>query len=407
LSYPDALTRRSAVSALGEVGDRSTVPLLVESLKDSDWHVRADAVSALIIIEDTSAVPALITALKDSEKEVRVRAIRALAGMRDTVAVSALIEMLKDSELEVQTQAISALKEIGERSAASALIKLLSDEREDIRADAAGALGKLGDKSVTPLLIKVLKDPSWRVRMNAALALGEIGDKSAIPALVEALIDNHQKARFGAAIALQKMDNKSGVPALIEELYDEWRWSTSDEAAEALAELGEAKGLYEYYYETSDIYVFNKIRKNLIFPASFELLISSTNPFLKSSGYYLMALKAREEGKYNEQLKYADKAFRQINPKNDTALAILSQWLKAQAEIKLNKPRDAQESVQKTEELLAYVSLQERIFYKELFEEYTQFLKGEIYATTGESKAAMRFYDDALEKLETSKKNRF
>jgi HEAT repeat protein/CHAT domain-containing protein/TolB-like protein len=432
LKDADDHIRERAAWALHAAGDKSAVPALIEALKDKNHSVRTNAASALGKIGDKTAIPALIEALrgvedfriddaiakigdkaaitvltgmlKDSDKKMRERAANVLGALQDKTTVPALIEALNDTEIWVRVRAVLALDKIGDISAVPALRKMLEDPDGNVRGYAADALGKLGDKVSLSLLIEGLKDSSAWVRLCAAGALGRLGDRSAIPALLEVLKDKDDQVRRKAAESLAKMGDRSGIHVLIEALSDIEGWWRM-EGARTLAALGEAKGLYDYFYKTFNLHVFNQIRKNLLFIDNFDNLTKSDDPFLKSSGYYLLALKSREEGRYKEQLENANNALKHIKQKNETAIAVLSLWLKAHAELKLEKSTDSSETIKKVEELLAYISKKEREDYEELFEEYTAFLKGEIAVAGGNSKTAMKAYEDALSMLERSKRN--
>ncbi len=392
--------RIAAAVALGEIGDKRAIPGLVEAVKYMEDFRFADALGK---IGDGAAVTALILALKDPDKKVRENAANALGAICDKAAVPALIEALEDPEIWVRARAVLALKKIKDNSAIFALNKMLKDIDPNVRGYAAEALGELGDRSVVPLLVEALKDPSGYARGCAAEALGKIGDPSAIPELLKTLKDNDESVRKKVAEALGKMGNREGIPVLINALNDEQRWWRM-EAGKTLGKLGEASGLYEDFHKSSDIFIFSQIRKNLLFPTHFEILTNSENLFLKSSGYYLLSLKAREAGRYKDQLEQVNQALKHINSMDKTALAVLCYWLKTQGELKLNKPKDALESIRKAEGLLDYLSKKEKEDYEELFEEFTLFLKGEVLIGAGDSKSAIKSYEEALEKLERSKR---
>jgi len=85
----DINMRKSAVEALGRIGDASAVPLLVECLKDED--MRRNAAWALGKIAEkggdcSAAIPALIECLKDENAHVRAYAAVALGKIADTHA---------------------------------------------------------------------------------------------------------------------------------------------------------------------------------------------------------------------------------------------------------------------------------------------------------------------------------
>lgn len=85
----------------------------IEQLKAAGYFTRGYAAVALGNIGDATAVPALVEALKDEESYVRRSAAVALGNIRDATAVPALVETLKDEDGEVRRSAAEALERIG------------------------------------------------------------------------------------------------------------------------------------------------------------------------------------------------------------------------------------------------------------------------------------------------------
>lgn len=81
-----------AQNALAQIKDRSTVPALIEILKDRHSTAQGAAATILGEIGDSAATPALIDAMNAGSKE----AIKALGRIKDASAVSALIEKAKE-----------------------------------------------------------------------------------------------------------------------------------------------------------------------------------------------------------------------------------------------------------------------------------------------------------------------
>jgi len=239
----DIMSRLKAAKALGELGDRSVVPELIEALKDEDYVTRASAVHALWTLGDKAAVPALIKALRDEVFHVRTGVAAALGELGDRTAVPALIEALKDKEFKAGGWLASALGELGDKSAVLALIEALKDEDKLVRRAVAKALGKLQDASAVPALIEALKEEDSDVREQAAGALGELRDERAVSPLIEALKDEDDSVRRAAAEALVEIGDKSTIERLTQVLSDEKDYDVCMKVAESLAKLGDAMGI--------------------------------------------------------------------------------------------------------------------------------------------------------------------
>jgi len=146
-NYPEPPeVRAAAAEALGEIGDRSAVGVLVVLIKDHDDTVRFAAVSGLRMLADPASFDALIEATRDLVSGVREAAVVALARIGDRRAVDRMLEMvLKDTERAAADQAWTSLQvlvgndpalilslsrtllQAGKLPKAEALLKVLAD----------------------------------------------------------------------------------------------------------------------------------------------------------------------------------------------------------------------------------------------------------------------------------------
>ncbi len=96
------------------IGDRSALASLLSATHDADPRSRRTAVKALGELGDESAVDALgLLLLSDSDKKVRRAATDALAEIGSPRALRALGRALKDQDLVVQRNAAEAIVSIG------------------------------------------------------------------------------------------------------------------------------------------------------------------------------------------------------------------------------------------------------------------------------------------------------
>ncbi len=100
----------SEVSQGSEMGDRSALASFLSGTRDADPRARRTAVIALGYLGDESAVDALgQLLLSDSDKKVRRAATEALAEIGSPQALGALGRALKDHDLVVQRNAAEAI----------------------------------------------------------------------------------------------------------------------------------------------------------------------------------------------------------------------------------------------------------------------------------------------------------
>lgn len=269
LNDPDPERRVRAVVGLSDYGAVAT-PYLIRALKHRDAKVRAEVVISLgsIHSEARSTVPVLVIALKDSDPLVRYHAadsLRQLAGVgrpEVKMAVPGLIEALNDtavaegySKATVAQMAAYALWFIGAdaRDAVRSLVEALTRNPDNrVRTFAAMTLGRIGpsDEAVVPSLISALKDPE--VRSGAAEGLAHIGSRAlvVVPALIEAAriqdVRDAERAvnmRIGVIRALGKFgaEAKAAVPFLAEIIRDRaLAPALRQVAAETLGNIGPA-----------------------------------------------------------------------------------------------------------------------------------------------------------------------
>ncbi len=203
----DLKIRYFAVEALGEIGDSSAVPALIEDLEKDDM-LSSGAAFALGKIGDRSAVPALIKALKSKDPLTRVRAVNALGTIEDTSAVPDLTRVIvEDKNPDVKIAAAEALRKFQDPSAIPALEIVFRrwDRNGKVRLAVTNTLEKFGRLSINVFISALLHHDDPYVRHDAALALGTIYDPLTLPVLKAALRDPDEYVRDGAQVAINRI----------------------------------------------------------------------------------------------------------------------------------------------------------------------------------------------------------
>jgi HEAT repeat protein len=170
----DPKNRGGYAIALGMLGDREAVPMLIKVLEEKGAvkRLRGACAIALGMIRDRSAVDAIKKALiEDKDPELRVDTAVAVGLIGDSESVKMLVDILKDprSSLYVQGSVTLAVGRIGDKSAVEPLVAMLKDTSvQDLnRAFAAVALGFLGDRQTIPVMSRIAKDVNYRAQINA------------------------------------------------------------------------------------------------------------------------------------------------------------------------------------------------------------------------------------------------
>lgn len=170
----------ASIRLLGEFKDQRGLPILIDTIKNKKTSVRSIAIDAIGDLGNKEAVGILLEILVDPKEYAGTRdhAARALGRLGDKKAVGPLIDVLKNKmeNKDVRIGAAVALGNIRDKRAVEPLIDVLKDKREDIwlRVGAVSALGEIGDKRAIDSIQAALKDPSDYVRNAAQSALSKI-----------------------------------------------------------------------------------------------------------------------------------------------------------------------------------------------------------------------------------------
>jgi len=112
LNHPESAVRQGAAFGLGVIGSEatSTIPPLIQALKDTDEEVRLAAAIALKRM-GSAAVPALKVALNDSDMGVRAKAAFALGNIQASGIVG-VTEALQNSDRQIRQTAAMTLDQL-------------------------------------------------------------------------------------------------------------------------------------------------------------------------------------------------------------------------------------------------------------------------------------------------------
>jgi HEAT repeat protein len=115
LNDPD-LTKEIMYS-LTAIKDPSALPLFREKISDRDIRIRLYSLLALYEFDFTGSIPLIIDSLKDSHPDMRIAAATLLGwkGAKEKEIPPALINALEDSEVRVRMAALDALKTVASK----------------------------------------------------------------------------------------------------------------------------------------------------------------------------------------------------------------------------------------------------------------------------------------------------
>jgi len=203
LQDPDPWVRGWAARALGQVGDRQDLDLLMPLLDDETTPVvQALRAAQSLIDRGESAppeawVPQLLRLMRDPDPGIAITATQsAAAWLLDASLADALVELVTTGWERQREVAFLALAAGGDSRGAALLQPLSRDADPRWRAVAAAAASELEMPSTLEVL---LQDPDSGVRLAAITGVVELGTDSAGASIRQALADSDPAVR-GAAL---------------------------------------------------------------------------------------------------------------------------------------------------------------------------------------------------------------
>jgi cyclophilin family peptidyl-prolyl cis-trans isomerase/HEAT repeat protein len=192
LTDNDPTVRASAVLALGQIADPSTLPDLEKAATDPSEETRANAAFAMGLLADTKAQFVLISLAGDPSAKVRASGATALGRLRDPVGSTTILTLLDDPDMSVRAAAaLAAWKFTNPEPFLDALLANLSVEDAGVRFASAYALARLSSASTAP--------PSSGAPVGQ---LSEAGVARAKTALVARVADVEPEVRMQVARGL-------------------------------------------------------------------------------------------------------------------------------------------------------------------------------------------------------------
>jgi HEAT repeat protein len=138
--------RAWAAQGLGELGDRSVLPVLLKASEDpDDFFLRYIVAGVLIGWRERGALPALVRLLGDPAREVRTVAVVGVGVLGDQGSVEVVAGRLQDDDVDVRVKAVEALAVLGGEKARQRLQAAQATEvHPQVRQALEAALARLG-----------------------------------------------------------------------------------------------------------------------------------------------------------------------------------------------------------------------------------------------------------------------
>ena len=161
------MTRAAAAEALGQLGDKTTVPALQRLLGDNDPSVRASAAVALGKLGDPAGHDLIAGMIGSDVAEVRLFAAEAYRNSPSPQWVDAVRPSLTDRNGLNRLLAADLLAAADPEAARATLVEAIADPNPVVRAEAGRILVQRELASIS-VLRKMLRDADSWVRLRAS-----------------------------------------------------------------------------------------------------------------------------------------------------------------------------------------------------------------------------------------------
>jgi len=229
----DVAARSDAMRKLSDLKEHSAQDYLLSVYGDVNCvqDVRGEAALALGILGDKAVIPVLIPGILDPEDKVSIGSARALSFYKEEDTQGYLMKMLERLDLMRKDAAIKAIVSAGWKPVGT-IMKLAESTDPHVANTATKLLGGMQDPRATDLLLKLLDQPGARDQSVIISALGDTKDPRVIEPLLK--IANNPEQRKGKQAELGEALANLGDQRAVEPIADMLKKADSRESWERL-----------------------------------------------------------------------------------------------------------------------------------------------------------------------------
>jgi HEAT repeat protein len=220
LKAEDEAVRTAALKALGGLGNESDVQLLAQKAGAGSDVEMAASVQSLIRLKGEGVTAAIVSAMKDSDPGVRVALLDVLASRNAREAIPTVLESTKAPDASVRLAALGALRYLADETHIAEVVNTLKETKTATdRGKAELALlvvcSRGREKCVEPI-INGMADTDPPTRISLMRGLARAGGPTSLEALVKCLDDDDEPVRDEAVRMLSIWPDSAVAPHLMQ-----------------------------------------------------------------------------------------------------------------------------------------------------------------------------------------------
>lgn len=197
----DVSVRADALRKLSDLKEHSAQDYLLSVYGDVNCvqDVRGEAALALGVLGDKAVIPVLMPGVLDPEDKVNIGSARALSFYKEEDTQGQLMKMLERLDFMRKDSVINAIVSAGWKPVGT-IMKLAESPDHQVADIATKLLGGMQDPRATNLLLKLLDQPGTRNQAVIISALGDTKDPRTVDPLLK--IANDPERRKGMQVEL-------------------------------------------------------------------------------------------------------------------------------------------------------------------------------------------------------------
>jgi HEAT repeat protein len=223
LDSPNLDVRLAAISALGDLGDGKAAYRLARDAAAATGAEKAAAQQALIDLRRGPVTDSLLKPLNAVAPEVQVELMRALGDRGDASAAPKLLEMSRNENDSLRSAALQALALLAGRAQVAALVQLVVHAtNDDARSEASDALGSVCQhiqsqkgRLDTSTLVQQARIAPLQARLALLAVCGGVNDPQVREVLRAGLRDPNERVRAAVIRALCDSQDEELLPDIL------------------------------------------------------------------------------------------------------------------------------------------------------------------------------------------------